>query len=323
METKHVGYLDGWRGFAILGVLSAHFFPVAFMDSGRLGVDLFFALSGLLMSQILYERRVPLREFYSRRISRVIPAFVVYVIVVFFVGALAGVATDLHEFIATLTFLRTYLGDSIWSSPVPIGHLWSLNVEEHTYIALATLTLVPGALKREGYALALLAALTLAANLYWSTHPIVDAELRTECAATGILASAGYRTFARRFNPEPWMPVAALLAGAACYLSVAHWALRPLVAPFLIAFAVNHLGASQALQKILQAAWLRHLGIWSFSLYLWQQPFFSMRHSVPPAVGLAAAFVVGLASFYFLENPVRRWLNQRWSPKPVASPAAP
>ena len=75
--------LDGWRGIAILLVLQAHFLPINYIHTGRFGVDVFFVLSGLLMSNILFVKRTPLKIFYVRRISRIFPVFFVFVITVY------------------------------------------------------------------------------------------------------------------------------------------------------------------------------------------------------------------------------------------------
>ena len=89
-ELRRIDYLDGWRGLAIFLVLQGHFFAIQGWHSGRMGVDIFFCLSGLLMSRILFQRRVPLTTFYKRRISRIIPAFLLFLLIVFGIAALIG-----------------------------------------------------------------------------------------------------------------------------------------------------------------------------------------------------------------------------------------
>jgi peptidoglycan/LPS O-acetylase OafA/YrhL len=79
-DTQHLLYFDGWRGIAILLVLVAHFnhAPV-----GGIGVTIFFALSGVLMTRILFIQGTPLNVFYRRRAARILPAFWLYVLLVF------------------------------------------------------------------------------------------------------------------------------------------------------------------------------------------------------------------------------------------------
>ncbi len=88
--TAHLDYLDGWRGLAILLVLQGHFMVIPGWHSGRMGVDVFFCLSGLLMSRLLFQRRVPLGTFYKRRLSRILPAFLLYLGIVFTIAAAIG-----------------------------------------------------------------------------------------------------------------------------------------------------------------------------------------------------------------------------------------
>ena len=74
-ESSRMRYLDGWRGLAILLVLEGHFLSILPLNTGRLGVDVFFCLSGFLMSGLLFIKQQPLSIFYKRRISRVFPVF--------------------------------------------------------------------------------------------------------------------------------------------------------------------------------------------------------------------------------------------------------
>jgi len=62
-DPKHIACLDGWRHAAIAAPLLGHFYPVPGLNSGTLGVDLFFVLSGLLMTRILFVQKQPLGIF--------------------------------------------------------------------------------------------------------------------------------------------------------------------------------------------------------------------------------------------------------------------
>ena len=78
---QHLEHLDGWRGIAVSLVLLGHFWGDAHLWSGmsKLGVALFFVLSGRLMSEILFVRKSRLSTFFLRRFSRVYPALLVFV----------------------------------------------------------------------------------------------------------------------------------------------------------------------------------------------------------------------------------------------------
>lgn len=140
MKEERLPYLDGWRGLAIAMVLISHFWKIPIADLGRFGVDLFFVLSGLLMSRILFEERMPIGKFYRRRISRILPVFLLFVAVCWIGWSDIPPGAPWQELVTTLTFTRTYFTHpTIWHSILPDGNLWSLNVEEQCYIILATI----------------------------------------------------------------------------------------------------------------------------------------------------------------------------------------
>jgi len=321
---QHVKYLDGWRGLAITGVLLSHFSPTPGFGAGRFGVDLFFVLSGLLMSRILFEERIPLPVFYRRRIGRIVPVFLLFLVVIFLFARIMRLPWSSDEIVSCLLFLRTYFPSDvpIWSSAVPAGHIWSLNVEEHSYVFLAMIAAVPLFRKREGSLLLFAAALSLVIIVWYWKHPTTapaDWALRTECAATGLLLSAGYRQIRThvRWLVRPWMAPVSLFLGAACYLwETPDW-WKLLIAPFFLAFAVNEIGESyRFVVRTLEWKPLCMVGVWSYSIYLWQQPFYEFRHSMPTGLPLLLAIGVGLASFYFFEKPTRDWLNKHWGGEP-------
>lgn len=319
-DTSRVPFLDGWRGLAIALVLVDHFLTYPPFDAGNFGVDSFFCLSGLLMSRILFVQRVPLDVFYKRRISRILPVFVVFVLGTYGVAMLAGRVTSWVEVLSTLAFLRTYIPSEpeLWYTGLPIGHLWSLNVEEHSYILLSLLTLIAALRAREAWVLIALGSLSVGIELAY--HQLTgDAHfkyaIRTEAAASHLLISAGYFLIRHRVAPyvRPWMPVATFALAAACYWRSAPLSLAVLMSPYLLAFTVNHLDETASwLRKALAAAPLRVLGVCSYSVYVWQQPFYQFEARFPSGVAFLCALTMGLVSFTLFEDPIRRWLNRRW-----------
>lgn len=321
IASEKIVYLDGWRGMAIGLVLLAHFFPTPrWFDAGGLGVAVFFALSGLLMSNILFVKRTDLKTFYKRRISRVFPLFVVFVLVTFAGWWILVRPPSPVEFLATLTFLRTYIPTSsgIWQSELPIGHLWSLNVEEHSYVYLSLLTLIPLLRRREGWALFFTGVAST--SLYVAYIRFADdaphwGDLGSEVASVFVMFSGAMYLLRRRVERwvQPWMPIVAFALAAGCFTTFSPWWSRMLCAPIGLAFAANHLDVTfKSVQKLLSLAPLRLLGLWSYSLYVWQQPFYVYQESFPTGVAFILAFALSLASYYLLENPSREWLNRNW-----------
>lgn len=317
---EHLEYLDGWRGLAILMVLIAHFIGDPGVNLGRFGVDLFFVLSGLLMSRILFERRTPIAMFYRRRISRILPAFLLFVALIVGTFDLTGHPTSAKELVALLTFTRTYVSPSIWHSAAPVGHIWSLNVEEHCYILLALVATITALRVRAGAVLLGLAVACLGAI---TAHSVLSHEspffwmINTECAATGLMASAALRTFTR---PRcAWLSPVAMGMAFACYIDAVSWWVAAYFAPFALAVSVNYLEYCQPMVKLMSARGLQFLGLISYSVYLWQQPFyaypFNVRHGI--LLSLLAALACGAGSFHFFESPIRRWLNSNWGRQPA------
>jgi peptidoglycan/LPS O-acetylase OafA/YrhL len=332
IPDSKVPYLDGWRGLAILGVLAAHFGPKSFAGLGNFGVLLFFVLSGFFMSQLLFIRQVDLPTFFVRRFSRVLPTFWLFTCTM----ALYALAwqpvpyqVPAGELAATLLFVRTYFPSnvSIWADKWPIGHFWSLNIEEHSYVFLAI-----GAVLCARYRRVLAARWFLIGSvglslaifvLYALRHPAGASPwyLRSECASLGLLASAAYRVWLHETKhvgrrERPVLGLLAFVASGLCFAPVAPVGLDKTLAPLLAAFAINHVHEAPVLvRRVLSFAVLRWFGLCSFSIYLWQMPSYLRvkMHGGSPPLCLAIALVLGAASFYLFENPLRVYLNQRWT----------
>jgi peptidoglycan/LPS O-acetylase OafA/YrhL len=329
-ELERVGYLDGWRGLAIALVLQHHFFEIEWANFGRLGVDIFFCLSGLLMSRILFIKRTPLTIFYKRRISRILPSFFLYVIAVHGFAYFQGKGLGWIDFTSTLSFLRSYIPASprLFDTGYPLAHLWSLNVEEHSYILLSLLTLFPFLKKREGIALITLGCLSITIFLLYAFVPATTPKgipwIKTEAAMSCLVISAGYSLLSERIAPfvKPWMPIATLLLSLLLYVklfSSIWWVYQAIITPFLLAFSVNHLVQTpRFFRTILASTPLRLLGISSYSIYLWQQPVYEhyvdfYLHKGAFNFGfLLMALAVGGVMFHWFENPSRTYLNKVW-----------
>jgi peptidoglycan/LPS O-acetylase OafA/YrhL len=337
-SAQTLPYLDGWRGLAIVAVLLGHFGPHGMEQFGPMGVQLFFVLSGFFMSRLLFIRKVPLTTFFVRRFNRVLPTFWLFIMVAaIYAATLQPVryVVPVDELLSTLVFLRTYMpqGTSIWEAHWSIGHIWSLNVEEHSYVYLALITLAAAAIKWRHATVALLMTtvglIICFALLYlngmldsgvsaWRTH--------SETASLGLIAAATYNVFREKYGVElgakaPYLALAALVLACACFapgrfLDGPRFYLMTIVAPLLAAFAVNH--ASQLPQLVLRCfshPLLRWFGTCSFSIYLWQNPLYSLVHEQgmgAKLVALLVAIAIGALSYYAFENPLRIFLNRRW-----------
>lgn len=161
-KLGHEPALDGIRGLAVLLIVLWHYpdeileRPFDWLKSGHLGVDLFFVLSGFLITALMlneYNRdgKISIRGFYRRRVLRLVPALVLF-LVAHFVWALvtdipAGflspgteLRSEIVSVVSALFFSINLIGYFDYSATLGIGHLWSLAVEEQFYLIWPFLT---------------------------------------------------------------------------------------------------------------------------------------------------------------------------------------
>jgi peptidoglycan/LPS O-acetylase OafA/YrhL len=334
-DIRHLAYLDGWRGLAIALLLIGHFFPVPGINLGRVGVNFFFVLSGLLMSQLLFVKEVPIAHFYKRRISRVFPLFYVFLTAMVLIALALGRHVDWREVLSAALFVNNYVqGDSAHLT-LPFGHIWSLSVEEQSYVLLSLIAV--GARRgwwRASRGIALCVGLMILAcicygQMYEGSKLEFQMFYHSEIAAFGIFASALLQLhFSTRRIPALPAPLYPLLMLAA--LMLAWWSVPLTISAIcsvgVLAVLVNLLAAAPApVKKALSFYPLRQLGLWSFSLYIWQQAFYLLhyRQGMPSLTALALALATGICSYYLLEKPVRNYLNARWAGKSETDGAAP
>lgn len=324
MRGEHLNCLDGWRGLAITFLLIGHFFDSSFF--GIAGVNLFFVLSGLLMARILFVQETSISVFYKRRASRIFPAVFAFLGAVTLLFFASGKPIAWLELATSVLFVTNYFFIGSEHALLPFGHIWSLSVEEHSYILLSLIAIASRKKwVRPIFAIAAVACLAAAIGLSYAIQfsggrhlQWVDL-IRTEVSSFGILTSSALMLyFNKRTIPIlPWLTCPSLLAFG---LAIQWWwatpdMIRLVVGVGSFALALNLLPkAPLFIQSALSFKPLRQLGIWSFSIYLWQQPFYVLvRHAgMSPWLGLAFGFISGLASFYLIENPARRALNKRW-----------
>jgi peptidoglycan/LPS O-acetylase OafA/YrhL len=144
-DRSHIPYvpaLDGVRAASILLVMAAHMLPLGPKAlemnamAAKMGMSLFFCLSGFLIISMIH-RNPDVVTFLTRRMLRIVPAVVVYLLILVLLFGLSGQVVALN-----LLFLTNYFTEGLRGGP--LGHMWSLSVEMQFYLAIALCTLLMG-----------------------------------------------------------------------------------------------------------------------------------------------------------------------------------
>nr|WP_082960266.1 acyltransferase [Rhizobium leucaenae] len=327
-QVHHIPALDGWRGLAVIMVLMGHFGADRYLPNfSSFGVDLFFVLSGRLMADILFIKHMPLPMFFAKRFARVYPALFMFVLItgLAFHGRVGEY--DLNVAALALTFTLNYA--MAYGHPFSLlDHIWSLCVEEHSYILLGLI-----AFATRLWSKPIAWGLILAAGLMALINGVVRIHLsqgdwglimwRTDVAMAGIFISAALFIFLRpSLHRDHWTWIApcalvsAILARMFGVDAIVFFGVKTI----LLATAVIGIEYSAPwFRRNFEGDVLRFIGQCSFSIYLWQEPFFKLTGLgvVPPVFLLVLGIACGVASYYLIERPLRATLNAMFSRRPV------
>lgn len=333
--------LDGLRTLAVYFVLIYHC-GVGVLGGGFIGVDVFFVLSGFLVSNVILSEidqngRLSLSNFYARRVRRLLPAAVLMVMVTSLLYlVIAGylqrleVVSDARAallYYANWHFLiesNDYFAQA--QAPSPFLHFWSLSIEEQFYLGFPLLILL---LARTGksarnvaLAIAVLFLLSLVAQIWWATIDINHAYYGTDARLYQLLAGA-LLALALRHRPDPLParatgPVGCAGLAGLFVLASGQIAMSPSLRGILaVACSFLVIGAAvsfpdQWLGRQLGRRPIVYLGKISYGTYLWHWPVIlvlAQLFGLGPLLLAPAAFVVATLvaalSFKLLEMPIR------------------
>ena len=301
--------LDGLRGIAVLAVISEHYMswlPAIGSQFGWLGVDLFFILSGFLITSILLElrdREHYFKVFYSRRALRIFPPYFLGIFVYLGVSFALGKPGTWGLWLQYIFYYTSmFVGQppalhavpSIIPSAVVLGLvvLWSLSVEEIYYTIWAPVVRYTS---QKGFTAILVGMIVAAPVLRWWLHTPDYPELYTfYCRMDGLAYGSAIALLLRerRLAPDKWMRSDIWFDRATLLvlpLTVAVWVItggaqsnRLVVTVGLmladLSFAlvahalIRRAGGNQLWVRIFRAKWLRSIGMVSYSLYLFHYP---------------------------------------------------
>ena len=341
----YVPSLDGLRGVCIAGVVAFHAFAfngyTSTLPGGFIGVSVFFTLSGFLITSLLLREidttgRVGLANFWARRIRRLWPAALTVTLIVLVLSAAETFSARASDVVAATwnvtnwhviaggqnKLLQTIVG--------PLGHTWSLAVEEQFYIVLALLIAVVAGRRRAPRVLLAVAAVGIVVPVVLS-NLVTDWEPALEFNTVfclpqlfGGVALAVWHRSDRRWRPAP--PTADAIAAGGLVAIVGlfvfadkspPWLLRGGYALVTVVTVVTILGLlhGSRVPRLVAVGPLRGLGTISYPLYLVHWPVITLmtrdrldldppqRIIISVAVAIAAAWALHVA----IERPVRRW----------------
>jgi peptidoglycan/LPS O-acetylase OafA/YrhL len=335
-KAKHVLALDGLRGLAILLVITHHQLIPLSLNGGFLGVDLFFVLSGFLITTLLLSEfnatnAISLRNFYARRALRLGPALLLYL--------LACLAVAYHSEISEWTREIKLVGIALlystnwrmafgWDSAVdPTAIIWSLSIEEQFYLLWPLLFFGCLLIKfKRSHIIAGLAFVVLSimlhrylllrdgvafSRLYYGTDTRADAPLM------GCLVALIPGRFS--VKGQTYLKASAILCAVClvCLIATVHFTDRFLYQGGYTAIAVMAgvltFSIANACPRILAALleWrpLRWFGMISYGLYLWHwlllktTSFYAWVGYWDPWARFVVAVAVAALSFYVVEKP--------------------
>lgn len=344
-NDKHLhgsGYrpdIDGLRAVAVLSVVIFHAFP-GLLRGGFVGVDIFFVISGFLISTIivgnLRRDRFSFAEFYGRRIRRIFPALLLVLIASDALGWFALLADEYQQLgkhtAGGAGFVSNFVlwGESGYfdstAESKPLLHLWSLGIEEQFYIVWPLL--LWAAWKARVNLLLATAAIGLASfglNIATVGDDTIAAFYSPQTRFWELLVGAGLACAAAHKTQAPTLgdglANALSLAGSALIVSgialidkerqfPGGWAMLPTVGAALVIAAGSRAWLNRVVLANRVLVWF---GLISFPLYLWHWPLLSFARileAAPPTRGMRIAAIaasIGLAwlTFRLIERPIR------------------
>jgi peptidoglycan/LPS O-acetylase OafA/YrhL len=334
VHQKYIPSIDGLRALAVLSVILFHAFPLVF-PGGFIGVDIFFVISGYLITQIIVSQAISNQfsfgDFYSRRIRRIFPSLILVFLVVYVVGwfvMLPGEFMQLGKHIAAgASFISNWvywLEAGYFDELVelkPLLNLWSLGVEEQFYIfwPLIILVLIRFGMGLRNALIGLVLASFLINILLVKAYPSATFYLpfsRTwELGLGGLIAVYPIRIKDLRFNHFISILGICGVIAPIFYLNTHSvfpgWSVvPPVIGTGLLLIAIANGGLAA---KFLSASWMIGLGLISYPLYLWHWPALSFGGIIKGTsldvletiALLLVSLVFALFSYFVIEKKVR------------------
>jgi peptidoglycan/LPS O-acetylase OafA/YrhL len=336
-HPKYRPDIDGLRAVAVLAVVGFHAFP-NWVKGGFVGVDIFFVISGFLISSIIFAQlhtgTFSYLDFYGRRVRRIFPALLVILVVCYIFGwfvLLAGEYKQLGKhiaagagFISNLVFRSESGYFDAAAINKPLLHLWSLGIEEQFYIVWPLMLSLLWRRHRLRFgAILLIFAASFLWNI-WAVHTDPVADFYTPQTRFWELTIGALLAYLSLFHPSAIGKFKSAQSGLGAVLVVGclvftvkeipfpgWWALLPTLGAALLLSAGPGAWFNRAILANPLAVWL---GLISYPLYLWHWPLLSFSTIVrgrelgrsARTGAVIAAVALAWLTYRLIELPVRR-----------------
>lgn len=333
-KEKEIKSLDGLRALACFAVIIAHLsdkhtpvqdvFWREYLEVGKEGVALFFSLSGFIITLLLLREKqkygeINIVKFISRRIIKIIPVLYVFLIFLCILMAFGVINISYESMLSSFLFYKNY---SLSLYSVYNGHVWSLAVEEHFYLIWPFI--VSYFNKRSlNIICVLLIIISPIMRVYtYYYHPELRRLLdimthnRIDSFMFGCLAAINYELITgwvkEKINTKTSLVGSILLAIMFLVLPVfkdhsfrGYWILlgiplNAILSTIIIVTIQNN--DNGQVYRILNSKIIRHIGIISYSIYIWQE--FCTYYFENIVVAITLSYILGLLSYILIENPM-------------------
>jgi peptidoglycan/LPS O-acetylase OafA/YrhL len=357
LGSGRIPSLDGLRALAILMVIVAHGIHswhngiwidrfVLMFGNGTLGVSIFFVISGFLITGLLLREehatgRISLRQFFVRRVFRILPAYYFYVLFVAVIWAAGVIQLGPKAYVAAVTFTWDYSFSFLETTRWILSHTWSLSVEEQFYIFWPAILVFCGRSRATILAIALVLLVPAVRMLQFKLMPSTretmafTAHTRADTLMFGCLAALLYDSKpVQRFCQIAWKLRAHWIGALVVLLVIPR--LRTYWDSALVAglsFSFESIVITLCLLWLVRKPLTRagrvfnspvpvFIGTLSYSLYLWHWPFITRyglgRVSTFP-LNVLMTVICACASYYCIERPFLK-LRKRFVGSPAATP---
>lgn len=337
LTPKYRPDIDGLRAVAVLAVVVYHAFP-AWVRGGFVGVDVFFVISGFLISTILFENleqgRFSFAEFYARRIRRIFPALLVVLAACYAFGWFALLTDEYMQlglhiaggagFVSNIVLWNEVGYFDYSAGTKPLLHLWSLGIEEQFYIVWPLLL---WAAHRCRFDLLLLMLIAAVGSFYFAISEVTEGAFYSPLARFWELLVGSTLAWCMLYGRAVRAGLSAhaldglSLAGGAMLL-YGVWKMREAgfpdlrtVVPVLGTALLILAGPGGIINRyVLSLRPLAGLGLISYPLYLWHWPLLSFARIIEGEEPhrqvrlwlVLASFGLAWVTYMLVERPVRR-----------------